>query len=152
MQKRFAYIALVILVLPLFTLAQTPRMSFEVASIKPNTSRRCCTSMLWPAGRFSATSVTVSDLLVFAYSPPTGPTLQKDVILGGPSWLDSDRFDIQAKPESGESKETMQLMMRSLLEDRFHLKLHLETRELLVYNLVVVKDGLKMKLSRVDYD
>src|SRR5436309_14092432 len=97
MRKRFAYIALVILVLPLFTLAQTPRMSFEVASIKPNTSGRCCTSMLWPAGRFSATSVTVSDLLVFAYSSPKGPTLQKDVILGGPRWLDSDRFDIQAK-------------------------------------------------------
>ncbi|PYS36834.1 MAG: hypothetical protein DMG14_23375 [Acidobacteria bacterium] len=148
MQKRFAsYIALVILILPLFALAQTPRKSFEVASIKPNTSGRCCTSMLWPAGRFSATSVTVSDLLVFAYSPPKGPTLQKDVILGGPRWLDSDRFDIQAKPESGESKETMQLMMRSLLEDRFHLKLHLENRELPVYNLIVVKDGLKMKSS-----
>jgi len=145
MQKLISCI--VFLVLPVLILAQSPRLSFEVASIKPNTSGRCCTSILWPAGRFTATSVTVDDLLVFAYSPPNGPILQKDVILGGPSWLDSDRFDIQAKPESGESKEEMQLMMRSLLEDRFQLKLHMESRELPVYDLIVVKDRLKMKLS-----
>ena len=92
--------------------------------------------------------MTVGDLLVFAYSPPNGPMFQKDFILGGPSWLDSDRFDIQAKPESGDSKEAMQFMMRSLLEDRFRLKLHMESREMPVYNLVVVKDGLKMKLTK----
>src|SRR5262245_38385304 len=108
------------------TTAQKP--SFEVASIKPH-SGGCCTSMLWPAGRFTATSVSVVDLLVFAYSPANGPTLQKSRILGGPGWVDSDRFDIQAKPETGQSKETMQLMMRSLLEDRFGLKLHMESRE-----------------------
>src|SRR4051812_9600341 len=109
--------------------AQSPRPTFEVASIKPN-SARCCTSMTWPAGRFTATGVTVSDLLVFAYSPRNGPTLQKDRIFGGPSWADSERFDVQAKPENGASKEAMQLMMRSLLQDRFRLKLHMESREL----------------------
>ena len=147
MQKRFACVAAVILMLPFLTIAQNPRLSFEVASIKANASGRCCTSMLWPRGRFTATSVTLSDLLVFAYSQSNGPTLRKNHILQGPSWMDSDRFDIQAKPESGESKEAMQLMMRSLLEDRFQLKLHLETRELPVYNLVVVKDGVKMRRS-----
>ena len=96
MQKRLACIALVIVALSPLTLAQNHRLSFEVASVKPNTSGRCCTSILWPAGQLTATSVTVSDLLVFAYSPLNGPTLQKDLILGGPSWLDSDRFDIEA--------------------------------------------------------
>jgi uncharacterized protein (TIGR03435 family) len=138
--------ALVLLAQPLLTLAQTPRLSFEVASIKPNTAG-CCTSMVWPVGRFTATGVTLSDLLVFAYSLRNGPNLQKDQILGGPSWMDSDRFDIQAKPESGESKEAMQFIMRSLMEDRFQLKLHSESRELPIYNLVIVKSSLKMKLS-----
>src|SRR5689334_16934520 len=113
MERRFAFIALVLLALPLLTLAQNPRLSFEVASIKPNNAR-CCTSMLWPAGRLSATGVTVADLLVFAYSSPDGPTLQKDRVAGGPNWVDSAKFDIQAKSEKGENKQTMQLMMRSL--------------------------------------
>jgi uncharacterized protein (TIGR03435 family) len=151
MYRRFASFSIAVLVMPLLVVAQNQRPSFEAASIKPNKSG-CCSTMLWPLGRFTATSVTVSDLLVFAYSPPNGSTLQKDRILGGPNWLDSDRFDIQAKPEKGENKEAMQLMMQSLLEDRFGLKLHKESREMPVYNLIVVKGGLKMKLSEANTD
>jgi uncharacterized protein (TIGR03435 family) len=71
-------------------------------------------------------------------------------IIGGPAWMDSDRYDIQAKADcSGGklSREQTQLMMQSLLEDRFQLKAHKETRDLPVYNLVVGKDGPKLKAS-----
>jgi uncharacterized protein (TIGR03435 family) len=71
-------------------------------------------------------------------------------IIGGPSWMDSDVYDIQATAETnGETipQDRMQLMLQSLLEDRFQLKAHLETRELPIYNLVVGKDGPKIKLS-----
>src|SRR5262249_44782393 len=69
-------------------------------------------------------------------------------ILGGPNWIDSDRYDLQAKPDcSGGviSREQMQLMIQSMLEDRFVLKAHFETRELPIYNLVVAKDSAKIK-------
>src|SRR5262249_17917423 len=71
-------------------------------------------------------------------------------IVGGPSWIDSDRYDIQAKADcSGGvlSREQTQLMVQSMLEDRFQLKAHMETRELPIYNLVVAKDGPKIKPS-----
>jgi uncharacterized protein (TIGR03435 family) len=76
-----------------------------------------------------------------------GPQIQ---IVGGPTWMDSDRYDIQAKADCSGGKlsnEQTQLMMQSLLEDRFQLKAHKETRELPVYNLVVGKDGPKLKAS-----
>jgi uncharacterized protein (TIGR03435 family) len=71
-------------------------------------------------------------------------------IVGGPSWIDNDHFDVEAKPEGDARQilpEQMQLMVQSLLEDRFQLKAHPETRELSAYNLVVAKPG-KMVLSR----
>jgi uncharacterized protein (TIGR03435 family) len=71
-------------------------------------------------------------------------------IVGGPAWMDSERYDVQAKADcSGGtfSRERLQLMVQSLLEDRFQLKAHWETRELPIYNLVVAKDGPKIKRS-----
>src|SRR5215470_10115772 len=64
--------------------------------------------------------------------------------------MDSDRYDIQAKADcSGGAlpREQMQLMLQSMLEDRFELKAHMETREQPIYNLVVAKDGPKLKRS-----
>src|SRR5262245_36842089 len=82
-----------------------------------------------------------------ANNTPLGGQLQ---IIGGPSWIDSDRYDINAKADcSGGTitRERLQLMIQSMLEDRFQLKSHMETRELPIYNLVVGKDGPKMKKS-----
>ena len=64
--------------------------------------------------------------------------------------MDSDRFDIQATADcSGGaiSRAQLQLMIQSMLEDRFQLKAHMETRELPIYNLVAAKDGPKIKAS-----
>jgi uncharacterized protein (TIGR03435 family) len=90
-------------------------------------------------------------LLQQAFSQGTGGgPIGQLTIIGGPSWMDSALYDIEAKADcSGGalSREQMRLMMQSMLEDRFQLKAHMETREQPVYNLVVAKDGPKLKAS-----
>ena len=75
--------------------------------------------------------------------------------MGGPNWIDSDTFDITAKAkvarEEGAKRITMPelfAMLQPLLEDRFKLKVHRETRELPEYELVVAKGGLKMERAK----
>jgi uncharacterized protein (TIGR03435 family) len=66
-------------------------------------------------------------------------------IAGGPSWINSDRYDIDAKAESAPGQAVMSgPMMQALLEDRFKLKVHRETRETPVYALTADKSGPKL--------
>ncbi len=62
-------------------------------------------------------------------------------MFGGPGWMDSEHFDIEAKAEGDPSREEENLMVQSLLEDRFKLVIHRETRQLPIYTLVVSKSG-----------
>lgn len=137
--------------------SQTPppkKPSFEVASVKstvPNFGFGLPPRGGPQGNRFTMTAVPLRSLLVYACDLTFDPTLTDNPIIGGPGWLDSDRFDIQAKTDDSIttlSTEQARLMLQSLLEDRFQLKAHLETRDVSVYNLVVAKDGLKMKVSR----
>jgi uncharacterized protein (TIGR03435 family) len=85
-----------------------------------------------------------------AYQRPSSTPVSPLQIIGGPSWIDSDRYDIEATANcSGGtlSQEQIQLMVRSMLEDRFQLKAHMETREGQVYNLVVAKNPPKIRMS-----
>jgi uncharacterized protein (TIGR03435 family) len=67
-------------------------------------------------------------------------------ISGGPAWIDSARYDVNAKPAGPQTEEMMNgPMMQALLEDRFKLKVHRETREIPVYALTVAKGGVKLK-------
>jgi len=70
-------------------------------------------------------------------------------IAGGANWIDTDHFDIEARTGDGVAVtgQQMWVMVHSLLEDRFQLKTHRETRELPAYNLIVGKNGGKIKLS-----
>jgi len=71
-------------------------------------------------------------------------------IAGGPNWIDRDRYDITAKAECDGGKirqDQIPLMLQSVLEDRFQLKSHFETRELPVYALVIAKSDIKIKAS-----
>jgi uncharacterized protein (TIGR03435 family) len=123
--------------------------SFEVSSIKRNLS-----SLEGGGGgprgdRFVVTNVPLRTLINIAFRPPKGNLLSLQIV-GGPDWMRSDRFDIEAKmPGSFPSIpfEQVQLMVQSLLEDRFQLKAHRDRRELPVYELVVANGGLKMKMS-----
>jgi uncharacterized protein (TIGR03435 family) len=73
--------------------------------------------------------------------------IQADQIVGGPAWLDSDRYDIDAKTGGTEkiSPELFRTMLQNLLADRFGLKTHRETRQMTVYVLVADKGGTRLR-------
>jgi uncharacterized protein (TIGR03435 family) len=72
----------------------------------------------------------------------------KPVLDGGPAWIDSDRYQISAKAGDAVSKDMMNgPMLQVLLEERFRLKLHRETREVPIYALMVAETGLKLRPS-----
>lgn len=131
--------------------AQKP--SFEAASIKPNASGKDGGSIGPRGAALLATNVTLESLLVYAYSPPGGLFLRQQII-SGPAWMGTDRFDIEAK--TGENEHVpntqMRVMMQSLLEDRFQLKAHRETRELPVYDLVPIKGGPQLSADQAPPD
>lgn len=147
--------AFAIAIIPLFSQAsQIKKPSFEVISIKPSAPLQGGAVRIGggtTGDRYTMTGVTLRMLLQNAYSrASTGGPIAQLQIIGGPNWIDSDRYDIQARADcSGGvlSREQVQVMIQSMLEDRFQLKAHMETRELPTYNLVVAKDGPKIKAS-----
>jgi len=131
-----------------------PKPSFDVISIKPSPPPGSGPIRIGGGAqgdRFTMNGATLRMLLQNAYQRPDNTSLPGQLqIVGGPGWMDSERYDVQAKADCGGGKiqrEQLQLMVQSLLEERFKLKAHRETRELPIYNLVVAKDGPKLKKS-----
>ncbi len=118
-----------------------PRPKFEVASIKPSQEQRFMMVRVLPGGRLTATA-PLRLLIQNAYS------LQAFQIVGGPGWLDSDRYQIEAKAEGNTSHPEVLQMLQSLLEDRFRLNTHRETRDLPVYILVAGKNDPKLPVPK----
>lgn len=133
-----ALAATIVLAITAFTVfgQSAARPKFEVASIKPATQQRFMMVRPLP-GRLMA-DATVKLLMQNAY------TAQPYQIVGGPAWIDSERYQIEAKAAGDADRAQLFLMLQSLLEDRFQLKIHRETRELPVYALVPAKNGLKL--------
>ena len=131
----------------IITAAQNQPLAFEVASIKPHlASDRRPTAVITRGSRILLTNYTLRGLVLLAYSPRTEPMLDQ-FLAGSPAWAATDRFDIEAKASEGSiTKEQLNLMLQTLLSDRFQLSLHRELREIPVYDLVVRNPG-KMKLS-----
>jgi len=113
-----------------------------------------------PGGRVTVTNTPVRNLIAAVYGMYSTQDMIRARVIGGPDWLDSDRYDINAKAKAefqfgsdGPPKD-MLLMMRSLLETRFKLKTHHETRELPAYDLVMAradgKIGPELHKSNVD--
>jgi uncharacterized protein (TIGR03435 family) len=138
-------------------------LAFEAASVKPNKStERNRGAGFQPGGRFLARNMTLRSLVGIAYGTPQPlPTFR---VVGGPGWSDSDGFDVEAKTV-GEFPETQggpgfsnsgELMLRTLLAERFNLKVHTETRELPIYALVQARSngslGPRLSRSNVDCD
>jgi uncharacterized protein (TIGR03435 family) len=116
---------------------------FEVVSVKPARSETAgggrATIAMQPGGRFTATQITVRDLIKLAYG---APVLDDARVTGGPAWVGSDRFDIEARAAAGAPPQQPQPMLRALLADRFALVLRSEMRESPVYALVLASpDG-----------
>ena len=131
----------------------TPVPSFEVATVKPNTSGSGGSSsgLATNTSVFKATNVTIRGLLRFEAF-----MIADARIVGGPKWMDSARFDIEARLDPNDAKRLDSLpfnqrnqvkdaMVQKLLADRFQLKWHWEDREQPVYALIVAKSGAKMQ-------
>jgi len=94
-------------------------------------------------GRLSVVNMTLKDLLTVAYE------VRDFQILGGPSWINSERYDIEAKTDGNTAPQQMaEPMLQALLEERFKLKVHRETKELPIYVLTVAKSGLKIQPAK----
>lgn len=119
---------------------QTPgaRPTFEAASVKPNTSGSNSSSTHGSKGQLVAVNQSMHQLVERAYNV-------KAFQLTGPDWMDNVRFDVIAKYPENSTNEDRLVMMRTLLEDRFKLVAHTDTKEMPGYALVIVKGGLKIK-------
>lgn len=121
-------------------LAQVPdsRPAYEAASIKVNNSASGNSSSNSSRGQIRFTNVMLKSLIERAYRV-------KPFQVTGPSWMEDVRFDIVAKYPEGSANDQHAPMLRTLLEDRFKLAVHRETKEMPGYALVVAKSGFKLK-------
>jgi uncharacterized protein (TIGR03435 family) len=135
-------------ILLLASAAAPAQKVFEVASIKPNAENdNRIMIRMQPGGRFTATGVTLKQLMNQAFN------VRDSQITNGPGWISSDRYDVNAKAEGAGDRippEELRPMLRALLEERFQLKTHKETREMSVYALVVGKSGSKLTPSKAE--
>ena len=132
-------------------LAQTPdkNLTFDAASIKPAPIQNG--RMVFSRGgrggpgssdpgRIHYPMINLKSLLVNAYGV-------KDFQISGPSWLDTERFEVQATMPPETTKEQLQIMLQNLLAERFKLTVHRETKDFQMYSLIVGKSGPKLKES-----
>ena len=118
-------------------LAQEPQraLTFDVTSVKPNTSGEQGGSSSARPGRYVGINVTLRRVIGLAYRP-----VQE--FAGGPDWINTDRFDIEGRSDGTPSQPQMLEMLRSLLADRFKLVVHKEVRPMPAFALVLARaDG-----------
>jgi bla regulator protein blaR1 len=133
------------------------RLAFEVASVRLNRSSdfRGAGVDFLPGGRFKATNLPLDWVIAEAYNvPPWSVRLS-----GGPDWIGSERYDIEATAAPGAIPEglsvkaredKMRLMLRTLLADRFKLVIRSGSKELPVYVVVVAKNGSKLQRAKIE--
>ena len=119
------------------------KLSFEVVSIKPSAPQPMNQMRMMRGGdpgRARFTGFSLCDYIRIAYGV-------KDFQVEGPAWIDSDRFDVEGKLPDGASESQEPEMLQSMLEERFHLKLHRETKDHAIFALVPGKSGPKLQVS-----
>ena len=131
--------------------AQSPpvpdsKPKFEVASVRENTNNDGKIMIgIQPGGRFNAVNVPLWDLIRQAYA------VQRSQLVGAPGWTETARFDIVAKAEGdiaptrpGSPPGPITFMLQDLLEERFKLRAHRETREMPIYALTLARSDRKL--------
>ncbi len=126
-----------------------PEPSFEVSSVKPSDPNSNGGFYGFQLSGVEIKNGTLKGMIETAYDA------RQFQIIGGPGWIETDRYDVLTKlspedektlPPAGPERNTqLRLRMRAVLAERFQLKIHMETREQLVYSLVIGKNGSKMK-------
>jgi uncharacterized protein (TIGR03435 family) len=115
--------------------APSDRPSFTVASIKPNNSQERNMQVQFLPGRLKATNIPLRNLIGEAFRLTTSR------VHGGPGWVDSDRFDVEAITPGTATKQETDVMLQSLLADRFGLVIRRESKSISVYALERVRDN-----------
>src|SRR3954467_1177172 len=111
------------------------QQTFDAASVRENTTGQSEGSLGDRPGGYGASNTPLRPVIVEAYR------LRAFQVIGGPAWLDSTRFDINARMPASAQGQDVFAMLRSLLADRFALKVHTESRDQPVYALVVAREG-----------
>jgi uncharacterized protein (TIGR03435 family) len=126
---------------------------YDIASIHENKTGTDNVRISTRDATFTATNVALGNLVSMAYD------IRLDIISGLPGWAQSTRFDISAKVSEPDidalkklSREQRHAMLVALLANRFHLKAHVETKTLPVYDLVVAKGGSKLAENTIPLD
>jgi uncharacterized protein (TIGR03435 family) len=123
--------------------APTRAPAFDVAAVRPSQHRvgpDYNNQLTYSATGFTARNVTLKRLVAEAYH------LQLNQVVG-PSWLDQNEYEIDARAAEGATREQMAPMLRKLVAERFNMTLHSEQREMRVYVLAVGKGGPKIRAT-----
>lgn len=134
--------------------AAVPPPQFEVASVKRNAACGARRGGALPPspGRINLECQTLLGLMMTAYGVfANGATISPKIpeITGGPGWVTSDPYDVAAKAEGNAPFPQMAgPMLRALLEERFKLRVHRETKEVPVYFLTAAKNGPKLEATK----
>ena len=131
---------------PPAAIADAKLPAFDVVSVKPNKSESGRTLINFTPDGYAATNVAPNLLIEVAYG------IRRDLISGGPGWVDSARYDFEAKVAGSDldafkklNRDQRRTMLQPALVDRFKLKAHTEIKQLPVYELAISKGGLKLK-------
>jgi uncharacterized protein (TIGR03435 family) len=124
-------------------LATSAEKKFEVATVKPSDPNSKFFNRGAPAnGAITIVNTSLRDITILAFRVTT------NLVSGGPDWIANTNYDIIGKgPDPKATSPEVWEMMRSLLIDRFHLKYHIENREMPVYALTIARRGLKLTLG-----
>jgi uncharacterized protein (TIGR03435 family) len=141
MRRIVSWIAAAVLVAP--CLAQT-RPAYDVVSIKPNTSGHSGYDVDVAGSLYQAANISLKTLLSDAYG------IRADLISGLPAWAGAARFDMQAKVIDSDPRVLSKMkakergaLLQPVLMERFHVRLHRETKLLPILKLVVARGGVK---------
>src|SRR5215471_1350618 len=131
---------------PPVRMAANANPAFEVATIKPSDPNRPGKLFTLRGQEVVTINTTISDILTMAYD------LHPKQIVGGPAWLETDKYDVTGKPDvpGKPNVAQMKIMLQKLLADRLQLKFHREKRDLNAYVLTVGKTGKKFSKSELD--
>jgi uncharacterized protein (TIGR03435 family) len=148
MTRRSCIVAAILALIPVplaYTQEKPVRLTFEAASIKlskPSLQNGGGGIKPLPQGQgYIAQNIPVKLMIGLMYQVPLRQ------IKGGPAWLDTDHYDIEARADHPYNIDDLHIMFQNLLADRFSLKFHKESKQGNVYALTVDKTGLKMKVN-----
>jgi uncharacterized protein (TIGR03435 family) len=126
--------------------AQDHQLQYDITSVKPHNSSDGGMSIGSKSDGFSCRNVDLKTLIANAYG------IRRDLISGGPGWVESTGFDVEGKVAGQDVDAFKKLtylqrdeLLQNLLVERFHLKIHHETKVSAIYDLVVAKGGPKLK-------